>query len=407
MTIPSDIIVIYIDETICQAVYFVDGSLYELVDSQSSPIMPSIVTVLPDNIIVANKHCQVQYPRNTISRCFKLLGRVLSPEELAYENLRSSVPLEMRENGKVIYHLRNAKQLEWSVEDVICTIVRFLINSCEEIMNIDIHNCILVIPDDFNEKEYMCYKSVVEKTGVHVESSIKRSVCIGYSLLESRITPCDAHFENCNLVLYQLCDSCLQCSVVCFENETPCFVAGITDVFVSLDVFIRKIEAAFIQMFFLQNDFDLYASSEGSEARMKEVSKVQKDIRDWLLLIDDLSEISIEVPSLARRVIYKKKKQIEEFLTIDKFEITKILRDSIQRIASTIRLVVQKAGRSIDDIYKIIPIGPSSNMCLIQSEIKRQFGDLFYFPGYLSISKGAGYSYLLQICFVCFNPIQS
>ena len=202
-------------------------------------------------------------------------------------------------------------------------------------------------------------------------------------------------FEICKLVMYQLCDSSLICSVINLEDGTPCFMADIVDNSISLDLFVQEVESTFCRMFFLKYDVDLYSSNEGSDARMKEVVRVRKNIRDWLLLINDVEEISIEIPSSTRRVLRRKKLQAKEYLTLEKTDVAKALRRLIEKIASQVQLVVQKAGLSLDNIYKIVPIGLNSNMCLIQNYMESQFGESIFDPGYISIAKGIGY-YILH-----------
>ena len=153
MSLYRDIIGIYVDDSVCQAVYLHDGNMYELLDGHNSPILPSVVTILPDNVYVANSSLQSQYPKSTITRSFNLFGRSLSSQELALENLKSCVPLEMKANGKIVYHIENAERHDWPVDDVVCTIIRYLVESCEKHIEIQVHFCVLVIPDDFNEKQ--------------------------------------------------------------------------------------------------------------------------------------------------------------------------------------------------------------------------------------------------------------
>lgn len=403
MSLYRDIIGIYVDDSVCQAVYVHDGDIFELLDGFNSPILPSIVTILPDHIYVANSSLQTQFPKNTISRCFKLLGRSLSSQELALENLHSCVPLELKANGKIVYHIENTEKQDWPVEDVICTIIRYLVESCEKRIEIPVRCCVLVIPDDFSEKQIAIYKAITEKAGIHVESCMRRSVCVGYSLFDACVTFHESGFENCKLVLYQLCDSNLFCSVISLEDETPRFVADIVDNSISLDLFVQEIESTFCKMFFLKYDVDLYSSSEGSDARMKEVVRVRKNIRDWLLLINDVEEIDIEIPSSTRRVLRRKKLQAEEYLTLEKMDVAKALRRMIEKIASEVHLVVQKAGLSLDNIFKIVPIGLNSNMCLIQTYMESQFGESFFNPGFISITRGIGYYILNNMFLVCFT----
>ena len=402
MSLYRDIIGIYVDDSVCQAVYVYDGDIFELLDGFNSPVLPSIVTILPDHIYVANSSLQTQFPKNTISRCFRLLGRSLSSQELALENLQSCVPLELRANGKIVYHIENAEKQDWPVEDVVCTILRYLVESCEKRIEIQVHCCILMIPDDFNDKQIASYKAIAEKAGIRVESCMRRSVCVGYSLLNACVTFRDSGFEICKLVMYQLCDSSLICSVINLEDGTPCFMADIVDNSISLDLFVQEVESTFCRMFFLKYDVDLYSSNEGSDARMKEVVRVRKNIRDWLLLINDVEEISIEIPSSTRRVLRRKKLQAEEYLTLEKTDVAKALRRLIEKIASQVQLVVQKAGLSLDNIYKIVPIGLNSNMCLIQNYMESQFGESIFDPGYISIAKGIGYYILHHMFLVCF-----
>ena len=408
MSLYRDIIGIYVDDSVCQAVYLHDGNMYELLDGHNSPILPSVVTILPDNVYVANSSLQSQYPKSTITRSFNLFGRSLSSQELALENLKSCVPLEMKANGKIVYHIENAERHDWPVDDVVCTIIRYLVESCEKHIEIQVHFCVLVIPDDFNEKQIASYKAITEKAGIRVESCMKRSVCIGYSLLDTCVAFCDSGFENCNLVLYQLCVSNLICSVIRLEDGTPHFVADIVDSSISLDLFVKKIESTFCEMFFLKYDIDLYSSNEGSDARMKEVLLVQRNIRDWLLLINDVEEISIEIPSSTRRVMRKKNIKAEEYLTLEKMDIAKALRSMIERIVRNVHLVIQKAGLSLDDIYKIIPIGMNASICLIQTHMECQFGDSIFNPGFISIVKGTGYYILNHMFLVCstFLPVE-
>ena len=83
-------------------------------------------------------------------------------------------------------------------------------------------------------------------------------------------------------------------------------------------------------------------------------------------------------------------------------DVAKALRRLIEKIASQVQLVVQKAGLSLDNIYKIVPIGLNSNMCLIQNYMESQFGESIFDPGYISIAKGIGYYILHHMFLVCF-----
>lgn len=374
-----DIIGISIENTLCRAVYINDNNVYELFNMNSESVFPSTVTVLPEDILVANPYSLQQYPQSTITRSFCLLGKKFTSEEVENERLCSLVPIETDSENNIVYHLEKVEKEYWSVRDVISTIAKYLISECEKMLGIQVSRCVLSIPDDYTESEMDCYKSTVEQTGVYVEEMVRNSICIGYSLkadcFNSEISN---RLDNCNLVIYRIGGTHFMCSVINMVDGHPELLAETCNTSISMDVFVYCIENHFRMEIMKRYQCDLYAGEEGSLQWIKESLKVRKSIREWLVLLNDTDSFILEIPFSSRRLLRQKGMENVEEMEIDRLEIKKLLQKYVEMSIQLVQLTIQKANLFDDQIFTIVPVGATSNLFFVRDELLLAFGDKVY-----------------------------
>lgn len=271
MVLDRNLVALSINDSTCQAGFFLQERYLELSNYRSEYVFPSTVTIMRERTAVCDSYSLKHFPQYTIQHAYRLLGKRASDPEVEEERQRNPIPIHANAEGEVVFELNEE---EWSPRDVVKRIARYLIDECQKRMKSPVEQCVLSVPDHLTQEEQDRVKRIVESCGVEVLQVIKESLCIGrYLTSEHCYSEDSVRWENDSLLIFSLTHSDLTVTVLNMVDGTPSIACEVYDPSLSGRVLIDIVLHYMEKVVLLRYQCELCNGMEGSSTWLSDYAR--------------------------------------------------------------------------------------------------------------------------------------
>lgn len=366
------------------------------------------VTLDSDGCKYCNRYWNKSSPDKTVKHVFRLLGESIFSEIVEKERNESVIPI-CENDGKLAYHLEGIPPEYWSIESLASGVVSYLKEFCEKNTSCDVKNCVLSIPDHFTSIQKEALTKAVQKSGIEVLRVELESICIGYFI--NREISFDSDLEPWrykHTLIFNLNESDLSVSIIDFMENTPHLVSSHHSSAVKGEAMVQAIINHMELLVNRSYDADLLNGMIGEKSWQKEYGKLFEDVKDHLFFFSQVDDVEIDLPSTCRRMIRRNCKRLEkepiEEIVLKRADLLSILSEFFVSLSQIINACLAKAGLTVDDIYRVIPVGSFSQLSFITNRLMSIFGkDRLFGKWYCDtcVAYGLGEYILHSAFFVC------
>ena len=396
-----DIVVLQIGNSRSKGVYLSNDEIQIISTDSGSLTLSSEVSITDSTVYVGDVYVQDRYPCRTIRRAFRLLNRsIISPEAEEEMNL-SSVPIVEDSEGRLALHIEGSEKEFYYPEDIIMEIVRALLKLCVQRSNETITRCALVIPDGYSQEDSNAFKAAVEKVGLKVECLMEESVCLGWYIKEEhQFDTASVAWDDGYILVYNM-GCCGFSSSIIRRMDDKMLLASSMDLSLGGKQITRLIIEYMANTVQHRYKCDLLNGVEGSVTWVKEFNKLARSVDEALVCLHDTDEIEIEFPATCRRFIHKKRESEDEYMTVSRADVKRILDPFIRRSLNVCEMTLKKAGLRKDELFRVYPLGGCCYNPIIQNELKQYFGSgivVYNYDMSTCSVKGLGYYVRDNLC---------
>ena len=373
MVLDRNLVALSINDSTCQAGFFLQERYLELSNYRSEYVFPSTVTIMRERTAVCDSHSLKHFPQYTIQHAYRLLGKRSSDPEVEEERQRNPIPIHANAEGEVVFELNEE---EWSPRDVVKRIARYLIDECQKRMKSPVEQCVLSVPDHLTQEEQDRVKRIVESCGVEVLQVIKESLCIGrYLTSEHCYSEDSVRWENDSLLIFSLTHSDLTVTVLNMVDGTPSIACEVYDPSLSGRVLIDIVLHYMEKVVLLRYQCELCNGMEGSSTWLSDYARLSVQIEENLTLLSQVDELLFDLPPTCSRMVRRKQKDSEGTLSLMRGEILMIVQFFVERCLEKVRVALQRLGIHTSDVFRVVPVGPFSQMLFVKNALVRLFGE--------------------------------
>ncbi len=308
----------------------IDGRV-EVIESDGSPLLPSIVGMTLDGKLVSGYPARNQlaaFPDRTVASIKRRMG----------EDIRVSM------GGQ-----------EYSPQEISAMILRTLRDRAAARLGQPVRRAVITVPAFFNEDQRQATREAGEPGGLTVERIINEptAASLVYRAGDDRLR---------NLVVYDLGGGTFDVSVVQMEQGVIEVLSSKGDTSLGGDNFDQLLTGYVAQAFLSQNGIDLLADSR-TRWRLLQACERAKCALSTETSVRITEEFIAEKDGTARN----------QDITVEREEYENLIAGLVEKTVECVSQAMHDAGLTLDRIDDLVLVGGSTRTPLVQKRLREEF----------------------------------
>lgn len=340
--------------------YFYRDGRYECVSFQNgSRLFPSFVRFSHDRIDTGNNGKLYFGRPNVVRNVKRLIGRYYDSKEVKKAANYCGVPV-VNKNNKPFLHISNPDR-DYSPSEISAEILKSIKGRIEEKCESTIGNVIVTIPANFNNNQRQATRDAISLAGFDM-SRVKllneptaAAICYGFAKDSSKRT----------ILVYDLGGGTFDVSILQTDNGEFKVLAHDGDNFLGGSNFDERILNWLIKEFEEKWSIDLIPEDLPLEIENQTRCGLLRLCEEAKEQLSAMEESDIEPP------IY-----IDDgySVTLTRDILNKLIESDIDRSMEIVKKAISEANLTRDDIDRVVFVGGSSRLLLVQQKLSDYFG---------------------------------